>query len=853
MRNNPIRFADIQKRQQRVAHPGDDRAAITEAAINITKDDANRDRMVEKMFALCCNTENAEKYMPYLIESINKASPTNLITLETCFTNYIAPVIENSEMALYSLNNVNDNDVRKTLIESVKDNITIDKILENHNKIKKRFNTVSYVLEHMYYKDPIESSIQICEWIDTYNMPPYAKLQTSIEEAMYVFQKCGMEYDGYDVVQSIVEYYLMNGSVDSVTAQFVLENSKVISESDTSAVRYLFNEYASDEIHKVIQKCNNDNASESAFKKAMNAIYTKSPEQIIDETPNILAWNRKLIVMSTLGINVVVGAVIILVDKIIQTDLNRKQVNKLYNAIKSEKEKTRKAMEKADGTKKDKLEVYDDALTSSLSKIEMERDKLYTNKELDDLKEIENEAATHAPITLNEFENFKFNKIANTAVNASGYIKDTYSKAAKEEKISVKASLKKNKDEDIDANGNARKKKLAPINNTFASGLKSISSHFTETLFDSNMNLFDAVLVTFDVSESKAEKAYNLMNFICEDTNRRFGSNDMKFYTNTAGDNCEIHLVNTNPVMLKDSEKIYRECFSETDLGYITEMMYLSKLIEMYVSYDPNHILTDLLESNIGFKKAYIVMGLQKYSGINECDDVWDQLKCKYTNKNYSPTDYEKINENAMISRLSYEFSGAAIPFDIQVESCRIMRGIINETIDTSALKVAVQGMKDKVKNLGVKEKEVSRNMDVAANGLMRSVENALTNDRREAIIKGSVIPSFSKCIKTAIAAGSVAAIADPAVAVIGLVGGLAGSRYLNNRERMLLLDEIEVELKVVEKEIQRAENDDDMEKYRRLLTYQKKLKKEDFKLRYNISRKMGKDYITRSGKDDDE
>ena len=179
------------------------------------------------------------------------------------------------------------------------------------------------------------------------------------------------------------------------------------------------------------------------------------------------------------------------------------------------------------------------------------------------------------------------------------------------------------------------------------------------------------------------------------------------------------------------------------------------------------------------------------------------------------------------------------------------MRGLLNEAFDTYAVKVAIQGMKNKVKNLSVKEKEISRNMDVAANGVMRSVENALTNDRREAIIKGSIIPSFSKCIKTAIAGAGVYAIGGPAAAVIGIIGALAGSRYLNNKERMLLLDEIEIELKVVNKELQKAEQDDDMKRYRQLLTYQKKLKKEDFKLRYNVSRKMGKDYLIKGGNND--
>ena len=140
MRKNPIRFADIQKRQQRVTLPSDNKAAITEAAINTAKEGGNRDTMIERLFTLCCNTENAERCMPYLIKYINEASQTNRGALVTCFANYIAPVIENCDKTLSDLNNIVDMDVRTTLMEAVKDDITIDKILENHAKISKRFN-----------------------------------------------------------------------------------------------------------------------------------------------------------------------------------------------------------------------------------------------------------------------------------------------------------------------------------------------------------------------------------------------------------------------------------------------------------------------------------------------------------------------------------------------------------------------------------------------------------------------------------------------------------------------------------------------------------------------------------------
>ena len=62
-----------------------------------------------------------------------------------------------------------------------------------------------------------------------------------------------------------------------------------------------------------------------------------------------------------------------------------------------------------------------------------------------------------------------------------------------------------------------------------------------------------------------------------------------------------------------------------------------------------------------------------------------------------------------------------------------------------------------------------------------------------------------------------------------------ACSKALNHRERQLIYDEIDTELKVVEKEISIAENDNDMKRYRFLLNYQKKLQRERQRIRYNL------------------
>lgn len=151
-----------------------------------------------------------------------------------------------------------------------------------------------------------------------------------------------------------------------------------------------------------------------------------------------------------------------------------------------------------------------------------------------------------------------------------------------------------------------------------------------------------------------------------------------------------------------------------------------------------------------------------------------------------------------------------------------------------STIKLILQSFKSKIKDLSTKEKSIWQTIDVYANGMANSMQKALTNDRREAIIKGSVIPSFSKCIKSAIAIGG-ATLINPVLGIISAVGSFAVSKTLNYKEKRLIYDEIETELKVVEKEIQIAENDNDMKKYRCMLQYQRRLQREHDRIKYNI------------------
>ena len=175
---------------------------------------------------------------------------------------------------------------------------------------------------------------------------------------------------------------------------------------------------------------------------------------------------------------------------------------------------------------------------------------------------------------------------------------------------------------------------------------------------------------------------------------------------------------------------------------------------------------------------------------------------------------------------------------------------VVTEGFSLNTLKLVIQNFKKKIKDLSTKEKAMWQSLDANMSGFMRAVEKSLTSNRREAIIKGSIIPSFSKCLKTAIVVGGVAFV-NPIAGLITAMGMFGASKYLNRRERQLIYDEIDTELKVVEKELQLAENDGDMKKYRFLLQYQKKLARERQRIKYGL-KVHGRDIPGVTGSGDD-
>lgn len=151
-----------------------------------------------------------------------------------------------------------------------------------------------------------------------------------------------------------------------------------------------------------------------------------------------------------------------------------------------------------------------------------------------------------------------------------------------------------------------------------------------------------------------------------------------------------------------------------------------------------------------------------------------------------------------------------------------------------TGVKLAMESLKKKGKDLTTKERQVSQNLDMLMNKYVQNVEDSVTLKSREAVIKGQVLPSASKIIKIALTATAAFAI-NPAVAVIGSLGAIGVAKTANKKERQLILDELDTHLKIVERKISQAESDGDNKQLEQLYKLQTRLTHERNRIKYKM------------------
>lgn len=281
---------------------------------------------------------------------------------------------------------------------------------------------------------------------------------------------------------------------------------------------------------------------------------------------------------------------------------------------------------------------------------------------------------------------------------------------------------------------------------------------------------------------------------------------------------------------------------------------------------DPNHVI-DLLENRLtAIKMGRVSSGTitDKYSTMNTYTDCINILK----EEQKSPV---MTVEEAYAYVKAYNTINSVLTL---IESSYNTYGSILETSFGNTLKMAKERMAHAVANLGDKEKEASRSIDSAVNRFVEGLRRLFTTNQREAVIKGTICPSASQALKillgatglsavgsvgTKAAAGAVAkaaagaaagtktaaaltsaakvlgAMKFPVLAIISILAFIICSKKFKNKERMMVLDEIDIELQMVDKYLELAERKEDLVAYKQLITIKRSLERDKQRIQYGM------------------
>lgn len=545
----------------------------------------------------------------------------------------------------------------------------------------------------------------------------------------------------------------------------------------------------------------------SKLKRIITRFYAKTPEQVIDETPNLLAWIRMAFVFSTVQFSPIITIPLFLVDQFISIGLQRKEAERMVKIFTKERDKAERRSYSVENS--EKIDKYIKCLDKCIYNLERYRDSQYSEKEIEKRDELE-----------------ECTSILEYQVSLSDINSD------------LKNIRKSVKDIEKSISGNSNLYIKEDILNEFynSSPIEFINENgFLEIPIAENKD--------YGVASVYADRLSSV-------------NKDYTALVEYTDDAYEIHLVNKNHINLNESEQEkYDNC------------------IPYDIRKQLNNITT--IAGNIDYINSLNPMGINKeikenFNALMECPE----LTCRYVRNSKNIVDlkefyslledYEKDHYNDFIKSTEINFAKKILSEELleldpssellmEAQSILGIRNIINEGINTTNIKTACLNMKKKIVNLSAKEKQLSQNLDAQAEVFSRNVQKAMIANKRESIIKGSVIPSFSKIIKTSLVAGG-AFLINPVVAVIGCMGALAVSKKLTRRERKAILDEIEVELKVVERQISKAESDGNMKEYRHYLTAQRKLEREKMRIIYSLGpdKQVPSTVLAHLDKDDD-
>lgn len=693
-----------------------------------------------------------------------------------------------------------------------------DRILENANTIQKRFNIMN-MIESTDITDDIKLSVlvdSICECINTYDIDFSTKLNSVMETCFYFLERTRRSYNKELVLEQIVNNFISKDlpTKDLLAMRSVIESTVVVDNSIKSNIEFIYNTLPFESVNelakpfkdnkkiKTVIESISDNMTDSDVRKVLSCISSSDAQDVNFNTVNNLI--TKMCSLYT------------------GDDFNVICSNELL-----------KVRESAD-------EEYIKILSKYASKTKISESELVMDFDM------YNEA---------------FEKTKNTVKDIIDEFKLKKMKSAADPRTCVSKMFTKSPDQIIEGTPNF----LSWIRLSYVIGATAI--HPILGVVTLVVDQFIAMklkrrdvskMITVFKNERKAvaekmKKAddkdkNNLKEY---DKYLKDGIDKLKEYEDSlltdneidARDNGEEYDRDEELSFLKDDDDddfsleatSFEKLFEKSDFfskNYFTDNIstYISEMSE-----DVIDVITDVAcryPNIISTNRLYTILKEEADEIRNTYSDNknWVRLSCLSSNA-------DKVNPaNPIITSddPSDVFDIITGLDDLFIEySINKTMGFTNESASTN-IKMLSNKFRKIMQKVSDTDKELSRKIDSSVNMFVSGIQRSVRNDNREAIIKGSIIPSASKVVKTAIVDGGVALI-NPAVAVILALGQFALSKKMKVKERQLVLDEIDIELEMCKRYLRQAEDQNDLEAQKRILQIQRNLERQKQRIKYNM------------------
>lgn len=847
------------------------------------------------------NPENAGRYIDECVIFISELDKISESYADNVLDTVISNIIPKSSVS--DLNRVktrlNENVYgyiteaqSKKITDAINSNIVASRILENHNKISKRFN-IDNEFSKMKAKGLSRMVEYVSDVVNTYRIEPYQKLNICIEESVYLFGKYGYEYNKADLVREALEDIMLTNELDLHNLKGyrkAINESYVLDDTDTNKVYNIIKEDFSvtdDCIDSYIDGflMNPDKNYASLIALSIKIARECSYLDIRSHIDKFIFLLRKASVYDIIDEKGIEDCLKNFVDTLSsREDLESHSIEDLISSIKNtigDLRFTAGYTIDADKTKSDC--VANQCTSYVIPTLQSTKNMYYDRANLESIRFFENDPTQ---IPLNEFKIFKFNNLIRASFNLDKYLKIKGRQLMKKPKEKVASFIRK-----------AR-------NVLFGEGAdkEEALKHFGACLTEDHIP--DICVAIYEYNDESELEVKEFLSEVCKSYNDNLLVNnvsDMKSYYIMNPGVAEVHLRENVEIVDEDGDLEKELSFEEA--FYIN---LFSDSMELLEDASINHLdsverfITEFCTNKNSSKEAFDI-ALESMSILGVDEHTINIFNTMYRNNHsitevtdlssYKPVDQNLVSENDRLE--AFNTLGALL--EAEMKKPKVGAAYWNDDededddyddddyddeddeeedsksstdnksknkpapggkkhkmsakdskkkfgVNLNDLKLAMMGMKQKFQDMGQKEKELSKNLDNNVRILVKGMKDALISDRREAIIKGSVIPSFSKCIKIAIGLAGIGVLINPGAAVIAAIGGFALSKHLTEKERVLLLDDIEVELDVLEKEISLAESRNQMNKYRALMKYKKDLQRQYQRIKYNI--RIGKDIL---------